>query len=118
MAKQLRVVVKHPFTREEAVKAIQAQMPHLAASFGKLAKMEDARWEGDVLSSRVTAFGLNIPSALAVADDHIVVTVDLPWMLRSFAGLVETQIRKHSAEIFAQWSKVTEEQRRARAARG
>jgi len=115
MGKQLRVVVPHPFTKEEAANAIRAQMPHLATSFGKLAKMQDPHWEGDTLSSRITAFGLNIPNTLEVADDHIVATVDLPWMLSSFAGLVESKIRQHSGEIFAHWSKVTEErQRRAR----
>ena len=117
MGKQLRVVVPHPFTREEAAKAIRAQMPHLTASFGKLAKMEDPQWEGYTLSGRVTAFGMNVPNRIEVADDHIVATIDLPWALSAFASLVESKIKLHSGEIFAHWSKITEERQRRRAGR-
>lgn len=95
MSKPLIVTVPHQLGREEARRRLENGLGQLRHTFAdKVSSIEDS-WTGDRLDLRVQALGQNVAALVDVAEDHVQVEVQLPWMLAMLAekakGLIQRE---------------------------
>ena len=94
MSKPLVVTVPHQLGLAEARRRLETGIGHLKAKFGdKVSSVEDS-WEGDRLDVHVQALGQSAQAQLDVAEDHVRVEVQLPWMLAMLAEKAKGLIQK------------------------
>ncbi|WP_375457592.1 polyhydroxyalkanoic acid system family protein [uncultured Enterovirga sp.] len=94
MSKPLVVVIPHQLGREGARKRLEDGVGTLKAKFGDKVGSIDERWSGDHLDVDVKAMGQSVSGGLDVADDHVRVEVQLPWMLAMIAEKARGYIEK------------------------
>jgi hypothetical protein len=92
MTQPLIVSLPHRLGKDEAVRRLKGGLGRAAQSFPVLA-VEEETWAGDTMSFRVRALGQAANGTLAVEQDHVVLTVTLPWLLQKFANLAQAAIR-------------------------
>ncbi len=92
MTQPLVVSLPHNLGKEEAVRRLKGGLHRAADSFPVLA-VEQETWDADTMSFRVRALGQAASGTLAVEQDHVVLTVTLPWLLQKFASLAQGAIR-------------------------
>jgi hypothetical protein len=100
MSKPLIVTVPHQLGRAEARRRLENGIGQLRAKFGdKVTSVEDS-WTGDRLDVHVQALGQSAQAQLDVADDHVRVEVQLPWMLAMVAEKAKGFIQKEGTLLF------------------
>jgi hypothetical protein len=95
MSKPLIVTVPHQLGRVEARRRLETGLGQLRNTFAdKVTSIED-KWTDDRLDLRVQAMGQSIAALVDVAEDHVQVEVQLPWMLAMLAekakGLIQRE---------------------------
>ena len=99
MAKTISLTIPHKLTQAEVRSRIEkgiadAQREH-AGKFSKL----DHNWKENHLDFAVGILGQSINGAVDVNPSDIVVHVDLPWLLGSFADKIRPQIRSQADKL-------------------
>lgn len=94
MSKPLVVVIPHQLGREEARKRLATGVEAMKAKFGHKVTSIDERWTGDQLDVDIKALGSSVVGGLNVADDHVRVEVQLPWLLAMIAEKAKGMIEK------------------------
>jgi hypothetical protein len=92
MTQPLVVSLPHRLGKEEAVRRLRGGLGRAAAQVPVLS-VEEESWSGDTMSFRVRALGQAASGSIAVEQDHVVLTVTLPWLLQKFANLAQTAIQ-------------------------
>jgi Putative polyhydroxyalkanoic acid system protein (PHA_gran_rgn) len=86
MSHPLVVSIPHRLGRDEAMHRIQHGLTQVRATFGdKLAVITEA-WSGAHCDFRVTVLRQATTGTIDVAEDHVRVEVQLPWLLGLLAG--------------------------------
>lgn len=94
MSKPLVVSIPHHHGKQEALRRLKEGIDHLKTTYaGKVSVLED-RWVDNVLTYRVAALGQAASGTLAVGDDQVTVTVQLPWLLALVAEKAKGLIQK------------------------
>ena len=101
MAKTISLTIPHKLTQAEVRSRIEkgiadAQREH-AGKFSKL----DHSWKENHLDFAVGILGQSINGAVDVNASDIVVHVDLPWLLASFAEKIRPQIETQAHKMLA-----------------
>ncbi len=95
MTKPLVVSIPHQLGAAEAQRRLRTGIDQLKEQYaGKFAVL-DNRWTGQHLDFRVSAIGQTVTGKIDVAEDHVMLAVELPWMLAMLArkaqGLIENK---------------------------
>ena len=85
MSEPLVVSIPHRLGREEAVRRIKSGFGQAHAHFAHLLTISEESWDDSRLSFRASALGQAASGLIDVRDDHVVLTVQLPWLLARFA---------------------------------
>jgi putative polyhydroxyalkanoic acid system protein len=85
MAKPLVVIVPHNLGKAEADRRLRSGLERVGTTFGGMLTIAEQTWVGDRLEFRASLLGAATRGAIDVADDHITLTVDLPWFLGRLA---------------------------------
>jgi hypothetical protein len=85
MSEPLVVSIPHRLGREEAVRRIKSGFGQAHAHFAHLLTISEETWDDNRLSFRASALGQVASGVVDVRDDHIMLTVQLPWLLARFA---------------------------------
>jgi len=94
MSKPLVVSIPHNLGKVEATRRLRGGVTQLKSQFGdKIASVEET-WSGDRMDFRVGAMGQTVNGYLEVAEDHVHVEVQLPWLLAVVAEKAKNFIRK------------------------
>lgn len=93
MVQPIVVSLPHSLGRQEAVRRLQSGLTRAAESFPAL-HVDEETWTGDSMNFRIRALGQAASGSVDVADDHVKLTLQLPWLLASFANLAHAAIRK------------------------
>lgn len=94
MSEPLVVSIPHRLGREEAVRRIKSGFAGAHAHFAHLITISEETWDEDRLSFRASALGQVASGLIDVREDHVVLTVQLPWLLAKFAQAASKVIRK------------------------
>ena len=95
MSQPLIVSIPHQLGKQEALRRLQTGLTKVRTTFGAhLAHVEDT-WTGDHLDFRAAVLGQHVSGSMDVADDHVRLEVQLPWLLALLGekakGLIERQ---------------------------
>ena len=94
MSKPLVVSLPHNLGKAEATRRLRGGLTGLKSQFGdKVATIQET-WTGDRMDFRVGAMGQTINGFLDVAEDHVRVEVQLPWILAMVAEKAKHFIQK------------------------
>jgi hypothetical protein len=94
MSKPLVVSIPHRLGKDEAIRRLKSGFGNAQSNFGNFFTVQDETWTGDQLSFRLSALGQAAAGTVAVADDHVDIEVQLPWLLAKFAEKAQAMIQK------------------------
>jgi Putative polyhydroxyalkanoic acid system protein (PHA_gran_rgn) len=89
MSKPLVVSIPHQLGKEEAARRLKSGFGRAHTAFGEKLAVIDENWCGDHLDFRAGVLGQTVIGGIDVADDHVRVEVQLPWLL----GLLAEQVK-------------------------
>lgn len=92
MTQPLVVSLPHNLGKEEALRRLKPGLTQAAAALPVLT-VDEETWSGDTMAFRVRALGQAASGTIDVADDHVRLTVTLPWLLQKFATMAQAAIR-------------------------
>jgi hypothetical protein len=97
MAKPIVVSIPHRLGKEEATRRLKSGLERARTSFGSQFTVLQEEWADNHLDLRMAMFGQTTGGKIDVAEDHIRIEVELPWLLGAIAdkarGLIEKQGR-------------------------
>ena len=94
MSKPLVVSIPHQLGKEEAVRRLKSGFGRARTTFGENLAVIDENWSGDHLDFRAGVLGQTTTGTIDVADDHVRVEVQLPWLLGMLAEKVKPFIER------------------------
>ena len=92
MSKPLVVSISHSLGKQEAVRRLKSGLGSVPAALGQLLVVQQEVWTGNHLQFRISALGQDAAGAIDVEDDHIRLTIVLPWLLAKFAEKIQTLV--------------------------
>ena len=97
MAKPIVVSIPHRLGQDEATRRLKSGLERARTGFGSQFSVLQEEWSGNHLDLRIAMLGQETGGKIDVADDHIQIEVELPWLLAAIAdkarGLIEKQGR-------------------------
>jgi hypothetical protein len=94
MPEPLVVSIPHRLGRDEAVRRIKSGLAGARTHFAHLITIAEETWDDNRLSFRASALGQAASGLIDVREDHVVLTVQLPWLLAKFAQAASRVIRR------------------------
>jgi hypothetical protein len=94
MSQPLVVSISHSLGKEEAVRRLKSGLRSVPAAFRHVLTIQEEIWTGDELQFRVSALGQVASGTIEVADDHVRLTVILPWLLAQLAERLRPVLRQ------------------------
>src|SRR5690349_20103564 len=94
MSQPVVVSIPHRHGKEEAIRRLKAGLGSARANYSQFLNMQEETWSGDTLNFRVSALGQQAAGEIVVADDHVMLTVTLPWLLSKFAHAIQGTVKK------------------------
>ena len=94
MGTPVTVTIPHHLGKAEAERRLKAGFAQVRNTFGSSFAVVSDTWSGDHLDFRAELLGQKADGTVDVADDHVVLKVELPWMLAMLAGKARTLIQK------------------------
>jgi hypothetical protein len=96
MSQPLIVSIPHNLGKQEAVHRLQTGLANIHTAFNGLIRVEQ-NWTDAHLDFRAAVLGQNATGAMDVADDHVRLEVQLPWLFAMVAekakNLIQSQGR-------------------------
>ena len=92
MTKPLVVSIPHSLGKEDAVRRLKSGFGSVPATFQQVLAVQEEVWTGDHLQFRISALGQVAAGAIDVAEDHVRLTLTLPWLLAMFAEKIQTLV--------------------------
>ena len=101
MAEKITVNVPHQHGRAGAKARIENGFSKVQEQIaGKGVNVEE-QWSGDRMDFSAGAMGQRVTGNLVVTDEHVVIEVDLPWMLRALSGKVQEKLKSGTQLLLA-----------------
>ena len=94
MAKPVVVSIPHRLGREEAVRRLKSGLERARTTFAAQFSVLQESWTGDHLDLRVAILGHATGGMIDVADDHVRIEIELPWLLGMVAEKAKALIQK------------------------
>jgi Putative polyhydroxyalkanoic acid system protein (PHA_gran_rgn) len=94
VSKPLIVSIPHHLGREEAARRIKSGLEAARTNYSALLTIREETWTGDRLAFNLSALGQSAVGLIDVADDHVRLEVQLPWLLGMVAEKLTPAIRK------------------------
>jgi Putative polyhydroxyalkanoic acid system protein (PHA_gran_rgn) len=94
MSHPVVVTIPHRLGKQEAVRRLQDGFGKVRSSFGQSFMVLKDEWAGDHLDFRASLLGQTTTGTVDVADDHVRLEVQLPWMLSLLANKAKALVQK------------------------
>ena len=94
MAKPVVVSIPHHLGREEAVRRLKSGLERARTTFGTQFSVLQEDWSGEHLDLRIAILGHATGGTIDVADDHVRIEIELPWLLGMVAEQAKSLIQK------------------------
>jgi hypothetical protein len=93
MAQPIVVTLPHRLGKAEALRRLQVSF-HDAQSRGSDLLMFKNQWSGDHMDFRASLLGQRTTGTVDVAEDHVRLEVQLPWLLSLLANKAKVLVEK------------------------
>ena len=94
MKETITVSIPHHLGKDEALRRIKTGIGSARANFASILKIEEENWSGNTLAFRVSALTQQSAGTINVAEDHVKLDVELPWLLAKLAKVIAPAIQK------------------------
>ncbi len=94
MKETISVSIPHRLGKEEALRRIKKGITSARTTFASLLTVQEETWTGDMLAFRVSALAQQTAGTVKVAEDHVKLDVELPWLLAKLAKIITPAIQK------------------------
>jgi hypothetical protein len=94
MSKPLVVSIPHRLGKAEAVRRLKGGLASVQSDFKHIFTVQEETWVGDSLTFRISALGQAASGVIDVREDHVLMEVQLPWLLHRIAEKAQGLIRK------------------------
>jgi hypothetical protein len=94
LSRPLIVSIPHHLGREEAARRIKSGLTAARTNYSSLLTIHEETWSGDRLAFNLSALGQSAVGFIDVAEDHVRLEVQLPWLLAVVAEKLTPAIRK------------------------
>src|SRR5262245_11093678 len=95
MSKPVVVSIPHHLGREEAVRRLKSGLERTRTTFGSQFAVLEENWSGEHLDLRVAILGQATGGSIDVADDHVRIAIELPWLRGAVASTAKLLIQRH-----------------------
>src|SRR6202162_4473580 len=85
MPQPLIISIPHSLGKDEAIRRLKSGLATAQSQFRQLFTVEEEIWSGDRLQFRVAALAQTASGTINVADDHVRLEIELPWLLAKVA---------------------------------
>ena len=93
MSQPIVVTLPHRLGKAEALRRLKAGFSNAQSGVGGLLVVKN-QWSGDHLDFRASVLGQNTTGTVDVADDHVRLEVQLPWLLSLLASKAKALVQK------------------------
>jgi hypothetical protein len=95
MPKPVVVSIPHRLGKEEAVRRLKSGLERTRTAFGggQFSVLAE-KWSGDRLDLRIAMLGQATDGTIDVAEDHIRIEVQLPWLIGMLADKAKALIQR------------------------
>ena len=97
----------HKLGKEEAARRLKSRLRQVRSTFGEKFVVLKDEWTGDHLDFRASLLGQTTTGTVDVADDHVRLEVELPWMLSLLANKAKAMVQKQGQLMLEKPSKPT-----------
>ncbi|MGD9501806.1 MAG: polyhydroxyalkanoic acid system family protein [Methyloceanibacter sp.] len=97
MSRPVVVTIPHRLGRQEAARRLKAGFSNVRSSFGQSFVVVKDEWAGDHLDFRASLLGQTTTGTVDVADDHVRLEVQLPWVLALLAEKAKALVQREGA---------------------
>ena len=94
MRETITVSIPHRLGKDEALRRIKKGITEARTTFASLLTIQEESWNGDTLTFRVSALAQVSAGTIAVAENHVKLDVELPWLLAKLAKAITPAIQK------------------------
>jgi hypothetical protein len=94
MSRPVVVTIPHRLGRQEAVRRLKSGFGNVRSSFGQSFVVVKDEWAGDHLDFRASLLGQTATGSVDVADDHVRLEVQLPWVLALLADKAKALVKR------------------------
>jgi hypothetical protein len=94
MRETITVTIPHHLGKDEALRRIKKGIGEARTTFASILAIKEETWTGDTLAFRVSALAQEVAGTIAVADSHVKLDVELPWLLAKLAKVIAPAIKK------------------------
>ena len=99
MSQPVVVTIPHKLGKQEAVRRLRAGFGNVRSTFGEKFMVLKDVWAGDHLDFRASLLGQTTTGTVDVAEDHVRLEVQLPWMLAMLAGGMKQSIEQQGRKL-------------------
>ena len=93
MPQPVVVTIPHRLGKDEAKRRLQAGVSNVRSHMNSFVMLKDA-WAGDHLDFQANLLGQSTTGSADVADDHVRLEVQLPWVLAMLANKAKALVRQ------------------------
>jgi hypothetical protein len=94
MHKPLTVSIPHRLGKAEAVRRLKSGLSSVKTDFASFFTVQEETWAGDTLTFKISAVGTQASGTIDVRDDHVLMELQLPWLLHQIVEKAQGLIRK------------------------
>jgi Putative polyhydroxyalkanoic acid system protein (PHA_gran_rgn) len=107
MSEPVVVTIPHKLGKAEAKRRLEAGFANVRSNFGEKFVVLDDAWAGEHLDFRASLLGQTTTGSVDVADDHVRLEVQLPWMLALLANKAKALVQKQGRLMLEKPTKPT-----------
>ncbi len=94
MSRPVVVTIPHKLGKQEAARRLRAGFSNVRSTFGESFAVVKDEWAGDHLDFSASILGQTATGTVDVADDHVRLEVQLPWLLSLLADKAKALVRR------------------------
>lgn len=94
MSQPIVVTIPHRLGKQEAARRLKAGFSNVRSSFGESFMVLKDEWTGDHLNFRASLLGQTTTGTVDVAEDHVRLEVQLPWVLSLLANKAKALVQR------------------------
>lgn len=94
MRETISVSIPHHLGKDEALRRIKDGVVEARTKFASVLSVRQADWSGDTLAFNVSAVAQQVAGTIQVAESHVKLDVELPWILAKLAKVIAPAIKK------------------------
>jgi putative polyhydroxyalkanoate system protein len=98
---KFEVRVPHTLTKDEARSRLERFIEMLQEKYANKVSDLQQTWEGDTLRFHFATYGIPLDGGIAIGDNELNLTGDLPFRALIFKGKIESEIREALERIVA-----------------